>query len=137
MPERLRRRERLALNLFDVDALDPDLRKAALAGRLDLTGAGHLDESDPDGRGLVLKCPLLEAATVCDLLRGRAGPGGLRTYLERPGLGWSRVPEGRPLTVVFGGRARLNPAVFPGAVAVLARPAAADVSGLGEELDCD
>src|ERR1700677_432323 len=68
------RKERLAISFVDFKQIDVSVRQRLLAGRLDLSRPVRVLESS--GRegfkpspALAFSCPLLSAATACDLLR--------------------------------------------------------------------
>jgi hypothetical protein len=121
--------ERLAVNLFDLDRM-PERLRAAVAMRIDpkpivLDGEAGLN-GGPREVGLAFACPLMEAATLCDLLRQvdrDAGQRPVRLYICKKA--WSPIPDDRVLTVPdpLTKRMVLNPDVFrvdPGSASVVA-----------------
>ena len=109
------RKERLALNVFDLDRLDPVLRARLLKGRLDLRAV----RPDPDRGGetaVAFSCDPLTAALICDLLRSedrRAGDVPTRVYLRRNKV-WVRLSASDVLTEVGeDGKATLSHDLFP------------------------
>lgn len=115
-PNNGERRERLAVNLYDLDRLDPETKRKFFAGRLDTK---HVDmrfdrAKDGDEAAVLLTCDLLTAATICDMLRSRdreMDDSPTRLYLKREA--WSRLPSYVVLTIVKDGKVKLNPKVFP------------------------
>jgi hypothetical protein len=121
------REEQLAVNLWDLDRIDGDTRRELLGGRL-APGAAPIDLRDRFGAedvAVVLACPLLEAAIVCDLLRNadRAlNDSPTRVYILAPGRPWARLPGTAVLTRPDG---TLNHELFPTKVEAAAVNAAA------------
>lgn len=115
---------KLAIWLSDVERLPPQMR-LEMYPHLDLnkihrTGKGERIEESPT---LAFKCPLLQAALICDVVRSHDRKVGARPselFVNRSGDddGWRRIVYGDMLTVVVNGRAILNPAVFGGTVMV-------------------
>lgn len=111
------RREKLAINVFDLDRIDPDFRRKILAERLDLTH--HIDMrfdriKEADEAAVEFTCDLLTAAIICDILRSHdreVGDFPTRLYLKRES--WSRIPSRVVLTVTEHGKVKLNPKLFP------------------------
>ncbi len=66
------RREKLAVNLYDLDRVEESLRPKLFAGRLKLDKPLKMDWDRRDAVDEVaveFECPLLEAAIICDTLR--------------------------------------------------------------------
>ena len=112
------RSEKIALNLFDLERLDPWFRqKMDLKRKLDMDRPIKTDwdrVETKDEVALVFTCPLLEAALTCDLIRNynrSVGDWPVRLYIKKKS--WARVPSYRILTVLENGKAALNPLVFP------------------------
>lgn len=113
---------RLAIWLDDVERLPPQMRLEVYP-HLDLTrvhrvGQGEKNEEQP---ALAFKCPLLQAALICDVIRNHDRTVGVRPselYINRSGeeFGFRRIVYGDVLTVLVNGKAALNPAVFGGAL---------------------
>ena len=111
----IERREKLAINLFDLSHLPTTLRSIALAGKLDASKAIWVDKSRLDETAVEFICSLLDAATVCDLLRSesrRANDPPIRAYIKRTET-WNRLPHTAILTVVESGRVQLSREWFP------------------------
>ena len=126
------RREKLAVSLVDLDRVAPALRAGLLGGKLDLSRAIRVGQDrTEDVPAVVFSCDLLTAATVCDILRSHDRqhgdpPTGLYICKDRA---WVRVTNDTVLTVVVGGKTRLNPAVFPAALTDAAPPPAKKLFG--------
>lgn len=107
-------KERLSLNLFDLDRTDQLMRQLLLGGKLDLTQAIWVDKSRMDETAVAFTCDLLTAACICDTLRGhdrRAGDYPTRVYLQKA-VAWNRLPNDMMLALVEDGKVVLNPRVF-------------------------
>lgn len=96
--------ECLAVNLADLDRMDPALRGPLLHGKLDLK-AGHIrvDPRRVDEFAVGFTCDLLTAATLCDVVRSndrklRQSP--TRVYLRRR-VSWEQLPKDAVLTEVY------------------------------------
>ena len=132
------RRERLAVNLPDLDRVDPTVRAILVAPFVsklpeDLIRA---DKDRMDEVAVLFICDLVQAACICDTLRNhdrRAGDPPTRLYLQKKeGGAWERLPGAAVLTVMEDGRAVLNPILFPReAVKVAARPKGFKVVKIG------
>ena len=83
----------LAIDLFDLDRVDPLLQERLLTGRLD--GSGIVKVS-PKQRAVALSCPLLEAAMMCEAIRRlnrAAGDRVVRIYFRPVGKSrWVQLP---------------------------------------------
>lgn len=110
------RRERLGVNLFDLERIDPFVRsQMRLSDRLDLGAPVWVDRNRPDEHAVAFKCDFLTAALLCDVIRHRDRQAGVyptRVYLFREA--WSKLPSTAVLTVVVRGtsgveRCVLNP----------------------------
>jgi len=79
-----KRQEKLAINLFDLERLDPLLRAKLLKGRVEqdrnrlvVTSFKGLDDLSKEAKQLIMQqrtfllfiCPLREAAQICDIIR--------------------------------------------------------------------
>jgi hypothetical protein len=64
----VQRRERLAVNLFDCDRIEPTVRQMMLGGKLKLE-AIRVDPDRGDEVGVEFCCDLLTAAAICDVIR--------------------------------------------------------------------
>lgn len=112
----------LAINLFDLERLDPMVREQ-LFGH----GLFHLhprpiwmDKEVMEETGLAFACQLLQASAICDFLREKDRKDGrtvTRVYLRRV-RAWTRLPSD-VILVKYG---RLNPAIFPPERAVVVQP---------------
>lgn len=124
------RKERLAINLADLDRLDPEVRVSLFGGRLDpsapirLDGYGDVPEEERVGRvAIPLVGPLLAAACACDALRSQDRQSGLpvtRVYLCRTTT-WNRLTFDDQLADIVddgqgGLKAVLSPRLFPESV---------------------
>lgn len=127
IPQLAESTERLAINLFDIDYVSPELRARLLAGRLDLRRESivRVNGDNIMETGVPFSCAthddLLSAATACDLLRSenrREGDKTIRIYVSK-GNGWTKVSGNTILTVPIDGELHLNPEVFQSARASL------------------
>jgi len=111
-------REMLAVSLRDLDRMAQEMRLRMLRSP---DGKPRLDFSQavPGGRdddpAVAFTCPLLTAATICDVIRShdrQVGDPLTKVYL-RSGSRWANV-YGDVLFTLVGtdGKAQLNPAVF-------------------------
>jgi hypothetical protein len=111
----LTRKERLAINLFDVtDQVPDDVRQLLLHGNIDVTQHVRSDDEQPDETGVQFTCDLLRAGAICDSIRNadrRAGRVPTRVYIFRE-RAWTRLPADADLLRVVSGRCYLNPRVF-------------------------
>lgn len=106
--------ERLAVNVLDLDRVDPLVRARMLLPNLAPDKVVRPFEKEPDETGVEFCCDLLQAALVCDLLRNhdrQLGDAPTRVYLRK--RVWSKVSPSTLLTTVRNGKAVLNPEVFP------------------------
>lgn len=113
----------LGINLYDVERMHPDVRKAMLGGKLclDKSKVVWVDRSVEDDTCVPFLCDLLTAAAVCDQVRSedrRAGRVPTRVYQLRKA--WQRLPPGLLLCVMADGKLRLNWDAFPDEVELLA-----------------
>lgn len=108
------RRERLAVNMKDLEHAPAGFRNVAVNELLDVSKAGVVNESVEDA-AMPFRCDLLTAASFCDVLRGidrRAGCRPTRVYLQRVAA-WDKLAESAVLTVLTNGKPALNPELFP------------------------
>src|SRR5262245_17580199 len=65
---------RVAINLYDLDHINPYIRTIALGGKLDLSETIYIGGRDdlPDEWAVVFSCDLRTAACLCDILRKEA-----------------------------------------------------------------
>ncbi len=107
----LKRSERLALHLADLDRLTEPMRAKLLGGKLEAKATRM-----PDGEAAVaLSCGLVSAAVTVDLIRSadrEAGDAPTRAYVYR--REWQKLPGQVVLTAVVGGAVQLSPAIFSG-----------------------
>lgn len=115
---KLDRPEKLAINLFDLDRIEPSLRGPLLSSRLDLNRPIRTNwdraASTTDEAAVVFICDLLTAAVVCDTIRShdrKAGDFPTRLYIQRKT--WARIPSHIVLTELVDGKCKLNPSFFP------------------------
>lgn len=109
------RKERLAINMWDLSHLHPTMKVGFLGGKIDPTQPIWIDRDKPDETILEFVCNLFSAAVACDLLRSecrRSKEASVRVYLKRAEA-WSRLPSTAILTVLEGKRFVLNPEWFP------------------------
>lgn len=110
------RREKLAVNLFDLDRVDPLIRAELLGGKIDVkAGPVRIDPRRPDLAAVGFRCDLLTAAIVCDILRSHdreLGDAPTRVYIKRAEA-WEPLAGRVVLTVVVDGKCQLSPEVFP------------------------
>jgi hypothetical protein len=112
--------QRLALNLWDLDRVAPDLMER-LGPQLDLgrdsvvrVGTAKDREDRFADTAVPFRCDLLSAAMICDVLRAtdrKFNDAPTRIYLLRDGK-WRRLVGDAVLSVVDGGKVQLNPAIF-------------------------
>jgi hypothetical protein len=120
-PVKSGRPERLALNLWDLERVHPQVR-ARILPLLDIRreSAVWIDPDREDETACPFTCALVTAAAAADLIRGMArqcGEPPPRVYLNRLGVGsWVRLAGEAILTHLLDGRVVLSPAVFPGEV---------------------
>lgn len=113
----LKRKERLAINLFDLDRVDPTIRGILLGGKLELSRANviKVDKTKPDETAVEFTCGLLSAASICDTIRShdmQAKESVTRVYIFR-GRVWVKLGAKDLLTIVQDDSVRLNPVIFP------------------------
>ena len=105
--------EKLAVNLFDLDRVQPTIRELMLGGKLDTSQAIQMDKDRMDEAGVVFSCDLLTAACICDTIRSHDRVAGLyptRVYVCK--RSWSKVPGTVALAKVEDQVLKLNPEVF-------------------------
>lgn len=124
------RREFLAVNLFDLDRVEPMVRQALLADTLDLDSVIKADDDKPDERAVRFKCPFLRAALICDILRNhdrQVGDPPTRIYMSRMSgpfrVGWRKLPGNLVLTATVNDKVTLNPLLFEEGAREVALPA--------------
>lgn len=106
-------RERLAVNLADLDRVDPTIRGILLGGKLDATRAVVTDKGRMDEIAVAFTCDLLTAACCCDTLRThdrKVGDYPTRVYVFR--RAWTKIVSSALLTLIEGDKVVLNPALF-------------------------
>lgn len=108
--------ERLAVNLFDLNRVEPSLFRLLFAKRLELNKgkAIRVDPKVTTETALPFHCSLIEAATACDILRNenrKLKEPIARVYVNR-GRGWVKLPSTVFLTLAMGESCILNPEVF-------------------------
>lgn len=111
------RAERLAVNLFDLDRIDPFIREQLGLARKLVAEAIRIDADRSDETAVAFGCPLEEAAATLDIIRDhdrRAGDHPTRAYLRRrAGGAWERMPANAVFSVIMRGQLALNADVFP------------------------
>lgn len=122
-----KRKERLAINLFDLDATTVEMR-VMLFGEgmklLDLQNPIRIDPNDINETAIELRHTLLVGAAALDTFqsgRRKFGDAPAKLYIHR-GQTWVRLPGTTLLTVVRHGRPALNPLVFGAEVITKATP---------------
>lgn len=132
------RPERLAVNLPDLDRVEPIIRGILLKGRLDLSDVVKVGGDNFDEMGVLFTCPLLQAACICDTLRNhdrRAGDYPTRIYLQRgPGRAWEKLAGRIVLTDVVDEKVRLNPEIFSPEPVTAERPDGGEAVLLGRKV---
>ena len=113
----------LAINLIDLERVPPQVREELFGVGLFLLHPRPIwiDREKMDETGLAFACPMLQAASICDILREhdhKSGQSPTRVYLRRV-KAWIKLP-GEAIMVKYD---RLNPAVFPPERAVVVAPA--------------
>lgn len=111
-----------------------------ISGKLDLKTVLRVGQGEKidDVAAVPFVTTLLEAATVCDLLRSNARrlkqpPPEL--YLSRTGERWARITYDTVLTIVSAGKVKLHPKVFP-TEAVMGPPPKAKPLVFGRKPTC-
>lgn len=115
---------RLAIDLKDLDRLDPVIRTRLLKGRLDLANPIQIskDRAIPD-HAIPFSCGLLSAATICDIIRSedrKSGDFPTQLYIYK--TTWNRIPSHVALTIQVKGSVKLNPTIFPAVAVTLIIP---------------
>jgi hypothetical protein len=113
------RTEKLAIALDDLDRIHPSIKGGLLGAgycKVDLGNIFRVGEGRvKGGRAMVaFRCSLLEAATICDIVRShdrKVGDPETFVYMKR-GEEWCQVFGTKTLTVVADGKVALNPEVF-------------------------
>lgn len=121
------RKERLAVNLFDLDRIDPLIRGVLLKDRL-VREPIKVDPNVIDEVAVEFKGSLLSAACVCDTIRARdkeAGDHPTRVYIYRS-KAWTKLSGSVVLSEVVlinehSMECRLSPTVFPPPIADIPR----------------
>lgn len=107
----------LGINLFDLTRIPAIIRECLRLGDKISHDRSRVVKVDPDRIDetvVPFVCPLLEAALVCDVIRGQDRQGGdypTRVYLFR--RTWSKLTATAVLTLVRDGVPMLNPEWFP------------------------
>jgi hypothetical protein len=130
-PLKERRKEQLAINLFDLDKLETTLRLFVTGGKLDFKRPVRVGEAVAE-TAIPFSCELLEAATACDVLQGELRKVKLdpvRVYLLKAAFeaNWVKLPVATQFTLIHGNEVILNPQVF-------GRKAAQDVPAVAKKL---
>lgn len=126
--------EKLAINLYDLDRLPPEMRIKLLKGRLDLNKENIIDyeytTTNINGekekrveKGSQFTCDLLAAALVCDIIRSydrSVGDIETRIYLNKGDGIWTKLSK-NAILVVSGGK-KLNPKYFDVPETILYKP---------------
>ncbi len=114
---------KLAINLTDLDRLEPTFRQKMLGRKLDLSRVVKVNNRGLIEPGVVFTCPILEAALICDIIRNNdrlCGDPPTRAYIFRQD--WKRLRDTDVLTQVHEGKANLAPAIFTDAEIIIAPP---------------
>lgn len=112
----------LAINLIDLERVAPQVREELFGHGLLLLDPAPIwmDKEDMEETGLAFACNLMQAAAICDILRGhdrKVGQPPTRVYLRKI-KAWTKL-AGDVILVLYG---KLNPAVFPSERAVVVAP---------------
>ncbi len=112
------RTEKLAIAVACAEAAVARGDGMLVAGRLDLSTVLRVGQGEKidDVAAVPFRCPLLEAAIVCDVLRSNArrlGHPPPELYISRDGGRWVRITYSTVLTIVSAGKTKLHPKVFP------------------------
>lgn len=125
------RPEQLAVNVEDLQRLTTETKWVLLSGRLSTDGFVRYQPANPlkpTEIAVRLTCDLLEAATICEVIRGydrSAGDRPTRIYVRPDGTAdWRPVPADlRLVRSLPGGTAALEPKLFaPVAAGVVPLP---------------
>ncbi len=109
---------RVAVNLWDLDRVHPEIVRLVLAGKVagDKTAIFKVHDRHED-TAVPFVCDPRTAAVACDVLRSecrRCEVRPVRVYVSPDGVRWVRVPERGVLTWVDGGGVgHLSPEFFP------------------------
>lgn len=109
---------RIGVNLFDLSRMEPLMRGKLLMGKLDTTTPVVFNKEHPDETGLVFICPLLQAATCCDIIRSedrRFDRSPTRVYRCVNEV-WTRLAMNTALTRVVSGIVVLSDVLFIAAI---------------------
>lgn len=123
----------IAVNLCDLDRLDPLIKSLLLDGKLDLDTTHLLlvDKDRMDETAVRFTCDLFTAACVCDTLRSRdrrAGDYPTRVYV-RWLRAWEKLHSATLLTkVLVDNEVVLNPELFKTMVPAREQPRAERVT---------
>lgn len=95
----------LAINLYDIQRVDPFIRSMMKLGEKlnkDPSEIIRVDENRPDERGVVFVCDLLSAALLCDIIREhdkKSSEDPTRVYLRKGKGVWRKLASSEVLTV--------------------------------------
>jgi hypothetical protein len=106
--------ERLAVNLFDLDRIQEEIRSMLLAGNVDAAQLVKVNANRPGEIGVEFTCDLLRAACIVDTIRHHdrvSGDSITRVYVFKQSA-WTRVSSETKLTRFIGDKLVLNPQVF-------------------------
>ena len=106
----------LAIDIYSLDRLDPELFKRILASRLDSKRVVEIPLGAQTVRVIPFRfgCTSLAAAISIDVIKSenrRAGQPEVQCYVKLDGK-WLRVPSGTTLTTRIGDRYVLNQSIF-------------------------
>lgn len=105
---------RIAINLFDLDAMDAGLRIMLFGNRLNLKSPIRVDPKNISETAIEITGQLITAASALDIVqseRRKLGENPAKIYANRSG-NWVRLPSTILLTVLKDGKASLNHQVF-------------------------
>lgn len=108
------RKDKLAINLFDLDELVSPLRMYVVGDRVDYSKPIRVGESISE-TAVPFSCGLLAAATACDVLQSELRKAKLqpvRIYSAKEDGSWRSMPAGTLYTVLHDDLVALNPEVF-------------------------
>ena len=108
----------VAVNLWDLDRVHPEIVRLVLAGKVSGDKAAIFKVADRhEDTAVPFICDPKTAAMACDVLRSecrRCEVRAVRVYVSPDGARWVRVPERGVLTWVDGdGITHLSPEFFP------------------------
>lgn len=107
------KRIKFAINLYDIDHINPFIRGIMLKGKVNTETPIRVDKNKPDETAVEFTCDLLTAALTIDVLRNeqrKVNSPSIRAYIYKKT--WRRIPYNQVLTVIDEGKTKLAPDVF-------------------------